>query len=576
MEVIYFGTDECDRNMIAKVGYIDVDPAPAPTISVPTYPSQVTCTEAEDFAGIIAEYSNGETGVCEISGLIESTVEINVDACSGGTITVSYNGQDDCGNSISATPVVITVLPAGAAVLEAPDNMPNSIYCWEAFGWVAPNATFGNGSDGVCQNAGEIEPEVIEFWNSCDGGYIVMTYDGFDNCGNELVPIVLKVTVSPDVWAPDGECAPVEQSVPSISDIPEGDELEDYFDMVASGYSENCGDVFVTVIDDTGIPQCDELGNFERIYTVEVTDKCGNVAGTCSITFNGNCDQNFCTLTQKFYGNPVNELFGTSSAELVKTLLDDGNNPVVVGDGDCGIVVSDAQCVQSLMNSYGASVSVSSGSGSCDGTNNSLVNQIITTTLNIRYNEMMNPNGPLDLGGLLLSTTCMNVPGYILAELPSNPNVNDLLKYANDFVACQCSSTCGDFVDNMTDLTNLFWGLNSRYNLCHVPAPCVDGQAGYNDPNFGGTTTQDQNASIILYPNPINNIINLKVNEFVGLPAVIEIFDTRGAKMVEKSFLPIDQYTLQFDVNNFESGLYWLSIKVEGHDLITKKFIVSK
>lgn len=41
-------------------------------------------------------------------------------------------------------------------------------------------------------------------------------------------------------------------------------------------------------------------------------------------------------------------------------------------------------------------------------------------------------------------------------------------------------------------------------------------------------------------------------------------------------FLPIDQNTIQFDVNNFESGLYWLSIKVEGYDLITKKFFVSK
>jgi hypothetical protein len=576
LEVIYYGKDDCGRNMIAMVGVIDVDPAPAPTITVPTYPIQVTCGEAEELTGITAQYSNGETGVCEISGLIEPTIVTNVDACSGGTITINYDGQDDCGNEISATPVIISVLPAEAAVLVAPSNMPNSVYCWEAFGYVAPNATFGNGSDGVCQNSGEIEAEVVELWNSCDGGYIIMTYNGSDNCGNELTPVVLKVTVSPDVWAPDGECAPVEATMALISDVPEVDELDDYLDMVASGYSENCGDVFVNVIGDTGSPQCSELGFFERVYTVEVTDKCGNVAGNCSITFSGACSQDYCTLTQKFYGNPEDELFGNSSVEIINTLLDNGNDPIVVGNGDCGIMVADAACVQAMMNSYGASVSLPAGNVACDGINNSLVSQIVTTTLNIRYNEMINSNGPLDLGGLALSATCMNIPGYILSELPDSPTVNDLVKYANDFVACQCNSTCGNFEENMADLTNLMWGLNSRFNLCHVPAPCVDGQPGYTNPNFSDPTTQSKHASITLYPNPINDLINLTVNEYVGMAAVIEIFDTRGAKMGEQSYLPIDQYTLQLDVTSFESGLYWLSIKVEGHDLITKKFVVNK
>ena len=128
----------------------------------------------------------------------------------------------------------------------------------------------------------------------------------------------------------------------------------------------------------------------------------------------------------------------------------------------------------------------------------------------------------------------------------------------------------------MADLTSLLWGLNSRFNLCYVPTPCSPSQPGYSDPNFTGGGSHNSVESITLYPNPINDIINLTVKEFVGLPAVVEIFDTRGVKVGEKSFLPIDQSTLQFEVNDFKSGLYWLSIKVEGHDFMTKKFIVSK
>ncbi|MFK8009565.1 MAG: T9SS type A sorting domain-containing protein [Saprospiraceae bacterium] len=576
LEVIYYGTDECGRNINAVVGYIDIDPAPVPTIAVPSYPTELTCSEAEALTGITAQYSNGSTGVCEISGLIEPTITYNVDACSGGFITINYDGQDDCGNAISSAPVVINVLPGEAAVLSAPDDLPNSIYCWEAYGYVAPNATFGNGSNGLCQNSGEIEAEVIEYWNSCDGGYIVMTYSGTDNCGNELESIILKVSVMPDVWAPNGQCEPVEATMALISDVPEADELDDYLAMVASSYSENCGDIFVDVIDDTGSPICNELGYFERVYTVEVTDKCGNVAGNCTITFNGNCSQDFCTMSQKFYGNPDAALFGVSSVEIINTLLDNGNNPIEVGNGACGFLVDDALCIQSMMNSYGGSVSFPSGVA-CDGTFNSLANQVVTTTLNIRYNEMMNSNGSLDLGGFALSATCMNIPGHILNDLPSEPTVNDLIKYANDFLACQCNSTCGDFLDNMSELTGLFWGLNSRFNLCHVPAPCSPGDLGYTDPDFGGGVgNQNEIESITFYPNPINDIINLTVNDFIGLPAVVEIFDTRGAKMGEQRYQPIDQNTLRLDVANFKSGLYWLSIKVEGHDIITKKFIVSK
>ena len=574
LEVIYYGTDDCGRNITAMVGYIDIDPAPVPTITVPNYPALVTCSEAEALTGITAQYSNGMTGVCEISGLIEATLTYNVDACSGGTITVNYDGHDDCGNAISSAPFVITVLPANAAVLAAP-TLPNSIYCWEASGFVAPNATYSNGSTGVCGNSGEVEAEVIEFWNSCDGGYFVMTYSGADNCGNELESIVLKVSVLPDAWAPDGVCTPVEETMTLISDVPGPDELDDYFTMVANGYTEYCGEVVVTLIDDTGVPECDDLGNFERIYTVEISDVCGNVTGNCSITFSGSCSAGFCTMTQKFYGDPNEELFGVSSEEIVNTLLDYGNNPIEVGNGACGFMVEDVLCVQSMMNTFGESISLPSGVD-CDETNNSLVSQIITTTLNIRYNELMNSNGSLDLGGFALSATCMNIPGFILNELPDNPTVNDLLNYANDFLACQCSSTCGDFQDNMAELTNLFWGLNSRFNLCHVPAPCDDFDPGNSDPNFGGTNTQSPSESITLYPNPINDYINLTVNEFVGMPAVVEIFDTRGAKLGEQSFQPIDQNTLRFDVTKFETGLYWLSIKVEGHDIITKKFIVSK
>ncbi|MFK8007715.1 MAG: T9SS type A sorting domain-containing protein, partial [Saprospiraceae bacterium] len=471
--------------------------------------------------------------------------------------------------------VVIEVEPAAAAVLSSPNNIIGNVYCWEAPGYNPGNATFSNGNTGVCSNAGEIEPVISEFWNSCDGGYIIYDYSGTDNCGNELIPIVLKVSVLPDTYAPVGECVPYEETVASIEDVPQPDQLQDYFDQVAAEYYDDCGTVVVEVIGDTGTPECDEQGLFERIYTVEISDKCGNVLGECSITFSGNCNQYICTLTQKFYGNPDDALFGVSSEEIVNILIEDGNNPVIVGEGDCSVIIDDVQCVQTMLNTYGPSVSLPSGlGGSCDGTTNALVNQILTTTLNIRYNQILNPNGQIDFGGLLLSDLCMNIPGHISNNLSDNPNVNDLLKYANEFIGCQCTSTCDQFLPNMSELTGLFWGINSRFNRCQVPGPCpfdlddtpIIGQ------DFGGSN----NTSIELYPNPTNEVINLKLVDGLGKRCTIEIFDALGQKVGERNYNSLDQNTLQFDVHDYQSGMHWITIKLDGFDQVTKKFLIVK
>ena len=542
---------------------------------VPTFPSSLSCSEAQAFEAPYTPYDNGLEGDCNISGIIQPSLSYNVDECNGGTMTIQYDGQDECGNSLFLAPIVIQVEPAPPATLKGPGDVPNTIYCWDAaYGYSAGNATYNNGETGFCENSGEIEPVITELWNNCDGGYIIFDYSGEDDCGNELTPIVFKVAVLPDTWAPDGGCAPYEETTFSITDVPEPNELGYYLNQIAAGYSdEGCSEIIVSVIDDTGAPQCNGNDFYQRIYTVEITDECGNIGGECTITFSGSCSQDLCTMNQKFYANPDAEVNGQTSGTIIETLIANGANPIVIGDGtDCGFIIDDLTCIQAMMNSYGEAISLPTGfSTNCFDLNNSLINQMVVTILNIRYNETMNPSGQMSFGGLLLSDACLNVPGWMLAELPANPTVDDLLSYANNFIACQCSSSCGEFQPNMAELTNLFWGLNSRFNNCDAPAPCGSNIA---DPNIDQLIPVLTNNSLEIYPNPTNEIINLKVIDFFGLPAVIEIFDTRGTKIGEKTYQPIEQNILEFDVQDFQAGMYWFSIKIEGHKLITKKFIV--
>jgi len=359
-------------------------------------------------------------------------------------------------------------------------------------------------------------------------------------------------------------------------------------------------------------------------------------------------------------------LFGYSSLEIIDSLIGFGEDSIFIGSGNsaCGFILDDAECIRTIVGGHGTSYPLWNGYNlNCNAPlQNVLVNQIITTTLNVRYNALFN-NG-LDFGNFQLSAACQNLPNDLVEDLPANATVNDLLDYANQFLECQCDGDCGDF-DNFInhELTGIFLALNSRFHECHVPGPCtiVDDCFVVNDDNMVGldarnngyktkidwtmltdvevdryelersidginfvnlgevladqskearsydltddnpaegvnfyrlkvfhadggfcyTDTRQVNmelpiGKVNLFPNPTNHHINLAVHDFVGKAGRLMIANSQGVVVKELSYDAIPQNILQFDVQDYVSGMYWITIKVDGHKSVTKKFIVSK
>jgi len=117
--ILYSGTDECG-NLLEQTAVITVLPAAVPTLTIPTFPTELSCAGADGFTTPAdGTYSNGESGDCEISGAIPPQVTESWTACDGGTITILYSGTDECGNLLEQT-AVITVLPAAVPTLTIP------------------------------------------------------------------------------------------------------------------------------------------------------------------------------------------------------------------------------------------------------------------------------------------------------------------------------------------------------------------------------------------------------------------------------------------------------------------------
>jgi hypothetical protein len=298
--------------------------------------------------------------------------------------------------------------------------------------------------------------------------------------------------------------------------------------------TEYCGEVIVTVVGDSGISECDENGTFEQTFQMEVADECGNVADTCLVIFQGNCNPDFCTFTQKTYAN------SEASTDIIDTLIDFGNDPIIVGIGECGLTLDEANCIQVALSGQGQSISLSNNLlSNCNTPNdNALVNQLITTILNIRYNQLLNPNGPLDLGNFQLDAACAQIPGFIQNALPDNSTVNDLVNYANDFIGCQCTNTCGEFPFVMAELTSIFYELNLRFENCQSPKPCSsDTKELVSDSNIFEVSNSEGEISVTLnnkihcYPNPTNGELNIDLHNYLEQEISISIYSLLGQQV---------------------------------------------
>ncbi len=95
----------------------------------------------------------------------------------------------------------------------------------------------------------------------------------------------------------------------------------------------------------------------------------------------------------------------------------------------------------------------------------------------------------------------------------------------------------------------------------------LDGdQAIYTSEPLG--VSQNELSDVVFYPNPAQNIITIKGNEFLENLS-ISIYDVAGKKILAKSTLSFDTYTL--DIASLKVGVYFLELQTtEGAKILEK------
>lgn len=211
-------TDPCGR-LITYDQVYTIDPATeAVFLSLPP-DMTMSCEDFNSFTPETLDYSNMESGPCEISGSEDATETGNADGC-GGTVSFTWTFQDNCGREIMHMQV-ITVDPADPAMfLDPPSDM--TLDCSE-YDITPPSLSYDNEAPGLCQISGDIV--AIESGNVSEcGGLITYTWTFTDDCGrttSESQDIEFLPAPEPEFIDP-----PEDITVACDEDVPDADDLE--------------------------------------------------------------------------------------------------------------------------------------------------------------------------------------------------------------------------------------------------------------------------------------------------------------------------------------------------------------
>lgn len=77
-----------------------------------------------------------------------------------------------------------------------------------------------------------------------------------------------------------------------------------------------------------------------------------------------------------------------------------------------------------------------------------------------------------------------------------------------------------------------------------------------------------------VYPNPAAEVVNIKLEEYKGEKAQIEIFDRSGKLMLVKAIDQIEETPYTLDISLFNSGIYTATIVVGDKMRLAKQFVV--
>ena len=279
--VDWYFKDECLRESFAQK-VITVLPAPKAEFD-PIEDASIFCEDLAAYVPEFLSYSNGNTGVCDISGSVQGIADPFEGSC--GEFEVNFSFTDDCGHTITAKQI-ITVVDETAPTLDGviPPGESNLNLCYEdrpneeSHPFLTDAAIAALYSDN-CGNV-NVSHTVVELGDDCDWA-IMFRYEIQDDCGNFANPVKVFFNGG-DNDAPE-LTGDLPEGVSGLQCLGENPDAPDPL-LIKDAYTDNCSGVTVTPLEP--VIEGDDCG-WTATYEYIIEDACGNKADNVIIINSG-------------------------------------------------------------------------------------------------------------------------------------------------------------------------------------------------------------------------------------------------------------------------------------------------
>jgi hypothetical protein len=78
-----------------------------------------------------------------------------------------------------------------------------------------------------------------------------------------------------------------------------------------------------------------------------------------------------------------------------------------------------------------------------------------------------------------------------------------------------------------------------------------------------------------IFPNPTNDLLQLELKDHIGMSATVDIRNAAGTTLLSKNIDHITRESTQFDVHDYASGVYMITIQIGDFKPMTQCFVVS-
>ncbi len=514
------------------------------------------------------------------------------DACDGGTTTVTWTVTSSCEAPVTCS-ASFSVAAAPPVVLDCQTDMEIPA-CTSQTDIDAAYAAWimGTSFSGGCDDATLMDDAPADAPDACDGGTTTVTWSVMSACGMQE-----SCSASFEVPADDppvAVCPPDDGTLTCLDDIPCPSDVKDY---VEENSTDDCGIVSVTIVNDTGFPDCVD-GMFSRTYELEVTDGCGQT-DRCTVTYSGTCG-NYCTLTQGGWGNyggqyPWNDDDGKApTQDIIDALIEEYGN-VIIGRPDLNRSLEvAAECVVPLLPAAGGPKVLTEGTptadeiSDCDAGDNPqnnqkrLKNNLATNTIALQLNIWygLEYSGD-DLGSYDLTDGCANISQSFIDFMIANGYTTDvygLLQLANDVLGGVFGTKKKDYQSIAGAVTGAITTIHEYWHECEVADPCGEDRIIAEHYDFSEEEELEKRVEelgVLLRPNPVEyEDVELLIFAEDEQKVAIKVFNISGHAYVDHSMnveKGINTYTISNEL--LANGLYFVQIVNQNGDVFVQRFV---